>query len=79
MENVLSTSATLLLDQRRHQKIIEEGPWLSEEERLEIGSKVVAGAEAIGYRGLATFEFLRNSNGQFYFMEVNPEFKLSIR
>ena len=32
----------------------------------------MAGAEAIGYRGLATFEFLRNSNGQFYFMEVNP-------
>ena len=58
--------------QRRHQKIIEEGPWISEEERKDIGSKVVAGAEAIGYRGLATFEFLRNSNGQFYFMEVNP-------
>ena len=58
--------------QRRHQKIIEEGPWISEEERQDIGSKVVAGAEAIGYRGLATFEFLRNKNGQFYFMEVNP-------
>ena len=58
--------------QRRHQKIIEEGPWISEEERQYIGSKVVAGAEAIGYRGLATFEFLRNKNGQFYFMEVNP-------
>ena len=58
--------------QRRHQKIIEEGPCISEEERQDIGSKVVAGAEAIGYRGLATFEFLRNSNGQFYFMEVNP-------
>ena len=58
--------------QRRHQKIIEEGPWISEEERKDIGAKVVAGAEAIGYRGLATFEFLRNSNGQFYFMEVNP-------
>ena len=58
--------------QRRHQKILEEGPWLSESEREEIGSKVVAGAEAIGYRGLATFEFLRNSEGEFYFMEVNP-------
>jgi len=33
---------------------------------------VVAGAQAIGYRGLATFEFLRNSDGEFYFMEVNP-------
>ena len=24
------------------------------------------------HRGLATFEFLRNSEGEFYFMEVNP-------
>jgi len=58
--------------QRRHQKIIEEGPWLSDEIRKEIGSRVVSGAEAIGYSGLATFEFLRDSEGEFYFMEVNP-------
>ena len=58
--------------QRRHQKIIEEGPWLSDEQREDIGSRVISGAEAIGYRGLATFEFLRNSEGEFYFMEVNP-------
>ena len=58
--------------QRRHQKIIEEGPWLSEEVREELGSKVVAGAEAVGYKGLATFEFLRDSDGEFYFLEVNP-------
>ncbi|HJM13195.1 MAG TPA: biotin carboxylase N-terminal domain-containing protein [Candidatus Thalassarchaeaceae archaeon] len=58
--------------QRRHQKIIEEAPWLNEEERNDIGSRVVAGAEAIGYTGLATFEFLKNSDGEFYFMEVNP-------
>ena len=58
--------------QRRHQKILEEGPWLSEEIRREIGEKVVAGAKAVGYRGLATFEFLRDSSGDFYFLEVNP-------
>ena len=58
--------------QRRHQKIIEEGPWLSEEVRKELGSKVVTGAEAVGYKGLATFEFLRDSDGEFYFLEVNP-------
>tara|TARA_B000000437_G_scaffold155106_1_gene113574 strand:- start:2689 stop:3852 length:1164 start_codon:yes stop_codon:yes gene_type:complete len=58
--------------QRRHQKILEEGPWLSEEVREDLGSKVVAGAEAVGYKGLATFEFLRDSNGDFYFLEVNP-------
>ncbi len=58
--------------QRRHQKILEEGPWLSEEIRQEIGNKVVEGAKAVGYCGLATFEFLRDSNGDFYFLEVNP-------
>ncbi|MDC0851625.1 ATP-grasp domain-containing protein [Euryarchaeota archaeon] len=58
--------------QRRHQKILEEGPWLSEEKREEIGTKVVEGAKAVGYCGLATFEFLRDSQGEFYFLEVNP-------
>ena len=58
--------------QRRHQNIIEEGPWLSEEIREELGAKVVAGAEAVGYKGLATFEFLRDADGEFYFLEVNP-------
>ena len=58
--------------QRRHQKILEEGPWLSDEIRGDIGDKVVAGAKAVGYCGLATFEFLRDSRGDFYFLEVNP-------
>jgi biotin carboxylase len=58
--------------QRRHQKILEEGPWLPQEVRDDIGSRVVSGAEAVGYKGLATFEFLRDSNGEFYFLEVNP-------
>ena len=58
--------------QRRHQKILEEGPWLSDEIRNKIGEKVVAGAKAVGYCGLATFEFLRDSRGDFYFLEVNP-------
>ncbi len=58
--------------QRRHQKIIEEGPWLKESVRDDIGSKVCAGALAVGYQGLATFEFLRDSDGKFSFLEVNP-------
>ena len=33
---------------------------------------VCAGAESVGYKGLATFEFLRDKNGEFYFLEVNP-------
>ena len=58
--------------QRRHQKILEEGPWLDEDTRNSMGQKVVEGAKKVGYSGLATFEFLRDSNGEFYFLEVNP-------
>ena len=58
--------------QRRHQKLVEEGPWLDEAKRAEIGELVCQGAESVGYSGLATFEFLRDANGDFYFLEVNP-------
>ena len=58
--------------QRRHQKLLEEGPWLSDEVRDELGSRVCEGARAVGYSGLATFEFLRDKHGEFFFLEVNP-------
>ncbi len=58
--------------QRRHQKLVEEGPWLDDAKRAEIGALVCAGAESVGYKGLATFEFLRDAAGDFYFLEVNP-------
>ncbi len=58
--------------QRRHQKLIEEGPWLTDEVRQKMGELVCKGAESVGYKGLATFEFLRDSSGEFYFLEVNP-------
>ncbi len=58
--------------QRRHQKLVEEGPWLTDEKRAEIGDLVCKGAESVGYKGLATFEFLRDANGDFYFLDVNP-------
>ena len=58
--------------QRRHQKLVEEGPWLDVAKRQEIGDLVCRGAEAVSYKGLATFEFLRDVHGEFYFLEVNP-------
>ncbi|MDP6906508.1 MAG: biotin carboxylase N-terminal domain-containing protein [Candidatus Thalassarchaeaceae archaeon] len=58
--------------QRRHQKLVEEGPWLTPEVREEIGNRVCEGAISVGYKGLATFEFLRDKHGDFYFLEVNP-------
>ena len=58
--------------QRRHQKILEEGPWLDEATRDKMGEIVIKGAKLVGYEGLATFEFLRDEKDNFYFLEVNP-------
>jgi len=71
-ENAIHFGERFCSIQRRHQKLLEEGPWLSEEIRAQIGSRVCAGARAVGYRGLATFEFLRDKQGEFFFLEVNP-------
>ncbi|WP_063054011.1 acetyl-CoA carboxylase biotin carboxylase subunit [Nocardia arthritidis] len=59
--------------QRRHQKLVEESPapGLSEELVARIGAAAVRGAEAVGYVGAGTFEFLLDHEGRFYFMEVN--------
>ncbi len=71
-ENAIHFGERFCSIQRRHQKLLEEGPWLTEEVRAEIGGRVCEGAKSVGYRGLATFEFLRDKNGEFYFLEVNP-------
>ena len=71
-ENAIHFGERFCSIQRRHQKLLEEGPWLSDEVRAEIGERVCEGARSVGYRGLATFEFLRDKHGQFYFLEVNP-------
>ncbi|MCZ7561095.1 MAG: acetyl-CoA carboxylase biotin carboxylase subunit [Burkholderiaceae bacterium] len=58
--------------QRRHQKIIEEGPAPGISRRLleRIGSRCAEACRKIGYRGAGTFEFLFE-NGEFYFIEMN--------
>ena len=71
-ENAIHFGERFCSIQRRHQKLLEEGPWLSDEVREKIGSQVCEGARTVGYRGLATFEFLRDQSGEFYFLEVNP-------
>ncbi|DAC62117.1 MAG TPA: ATP-grasp domain-containing protein [Candidatus Poseidoniales archaeon] len=71
-ENAIHFGERFCSIQRRHQKLLEEGPWLSEKVRAEIGERVCEGARSVGYRGLATFEFLRDKHGEFYFLEVNP-------
>src|SRR5437763_2611465 len=59
--------------QRRHQKLIEEAPspGMTPELRLAMGAAAVAGAKAIDYVGAGTVEMLLNSDGSFFFMEMN--------
>ncbi|WP_019375055.1 acetyl-CoA carboxylase biotin carboxylase subunit [Melaminivora alkalimesophila] len=58
--------------QRRHQKVIEEGPAPGIPRKLieRIGERCVSACKKIGYRGAGTFEFLYE-NGEFYFIEMN--------
>jgi acetyl-CoA carboxylase, biotin carboxylase subunit len=58
--------------QRRHQKVLEEGPAPGINRRLidKIGARCVDACKRIGYRGAGTFEFLFDK-GEFYFIEMN--------
>ena len=58
--------------QRRHQKILEEGPAPGIARRIidKIGVRCVDACKKIAYRGAGTFEFLYE-NDEFYFIEMN--------
>jgi propionyl-CoA carboxylase alpha chain len=66
--------------QRRHQKIIEEAPSPLVERIVGMRAKLFdaarLAAEAIGYTGAGTVEFLADDDGEFYFLEMNTRLQV---
>ena len=71
--------------QRRHQKVLEEAPapGMSEHLRKRMGEAAVAAAQAVGYVGAGTVEFIVEQAAydqpdamKFYFMEMNTRLQV---
>ena len=64
--------------QRRHQKLLEEAPspFLTPKLRKKMGDAAIKAAKSINYVGAGTVEFLVDSKGNFYFMEMNTRIQV---
>ena len=69
--------------QRRHQKVIEEAPapGMTDDLRAAMGRAAVRAAQAIGYAGAGTVEFIVDADGPlradgFWFMEMNTRLQV---
>jgi acetyl-CoA carboxylase biotin carboxylase subunit len=64
--------------QRRHQKVVEEGPApnLPDQTRTRMHEASLRAAREWGYRSAGTLEFLVDAEGSFYFLELNARLQV---
>lgn len=76
--NVISLGERDCSLQRRNQKLLEESPSpaVNPELRLHMGNSAVKAAMAANYFSAGTVEFLLDTEGNFYFMEMNTRIQV---
>jgi len=64
--------------QRRHQKLIEmsPSPVVNKEIREKVGEIAIRASDALDYLNAGTAEFLSDSKGNFYFIEINARLQV---
>ena len=76
--NAIALSGRDCSVQRRHQKIVEEGPPVAAPPDVwrQMEQAAVRLAKAVGYANAGTVEYLFSEDGQFYFLELNPRLQV---
>ncbi len=64
--------------QRRHQKLIEESPYIfaNSKFRKKIGEMAIKAAKTMSYKNAGTVEFIVDNENKFYFIEINTRIQV---